>query len=109
MDGYIERKVLFEKLSEREESERESKYPLPTCSLAFTNYLAESSERRVFKDMISQIPTYDVAPIIHGQWNDNGYGLCICSVCGYPPSYVPAHCFASSFCPKCGAKMDVKE
>lgn len=51
----------------------------------------------------------DVAPVVHGQWNDNGYGLCICSICGYPPSYIPTHCFTSSFCPKCGAKMDMKD
>lgn len=67
-----------------------------------------------FCDMISawdvvNIPAADVAPVVHGKWNDNKYGLCFCSVCGYPPSYVPAHCFASSFCPKCGSKMDMKD
>lgn len=62
----------------------------------------------VLADDIKAIPAADVAPVVHGKWSDNGYGLCFCSVCGYPPSYIPTHCFASSFCPKCGAKMDIK-
>ena len=46
----------------------------------------------------------DVAPVVHGQWVDNGIPDSIlsgCSVCGFT-------CGSSSFfyCPNCGAKMD---
>lgn len=49
-------------------------------------------------------PAADVAPVVHGEWSDNGIAgsvLLKCSVCGFD-------CGASSFfyCPKCGAKMD---
>lgn len=49
-------------------------------------------------------PAADVAPVVHGEWIDNGIPesiLCGCSVCGFT-------CGASSFfyCPNCGAKMD---
>ena len=46
----------------------------------------------------------EVAPVVHGQWVDNGIPDSIlsgCSVCGFT-------CGSSSFfyCPKCGARMD---
>ena len=46
----------------------------------------------------------DVAPVVHGQWVDNGIPDSIlngCSVCGFT-------CGSRSFfyCPNCGAKMD---
>ena len=46
----------------------------------------------------------DIAPVVHGQWVDNGIPDSIlsgCSVCGFT-------CGSSSFfyCPNCGAKMD---
>ena len=52
---------------------------------------------------VSDAPTADVAPVVHGRWGDNGipdsmlYG---CSVCGFT-------CGANSFlyCPMCGARM----
>lgn len=52
----------------------------------------------------SDAPAADVAPVVHGQWIDNGIPesiLCGCSVCGFT-------CGASSFfyCPNCGARMD---
>lgn len=51
-----------------------------------------------------EVPTVDVAPVVHGRWRDNGIAgsvLVKCTVCGFD-------CGASSFfyCPKCGAKMD---
>ena len=53
---------------------------------------------------IRELPAADVAPVVHGQWVDNGIPDSIlngCSVCGFT-------CGASSFfyCPNCGAKMD---
>ena len=57
-----------------------------------------------FAEYLYELPTADVAPVVHGRWVDN----CIpdsmlsgCSVCGFT-------CGSSSFfyCPICGAKMD---
>lgn len=53
---------------------------------------------------IRELPAADVAPVVHGQWVDNGIPNSIlngCSVCGFT-------CWSSSFfyCPKCGARMD---
>lgn len=62
------------------------------------------------KQLLSEcgsIAAADVAPVVHGQWGDNGIPGSIlsgCSVCGFT-------CGASSFsyCPYCGAKMDGAE
>ena len=47
----------------------------------------------------------DVAPVVHGEWIEDGYGYNHCAVCGWewdePESVSP-------FCLNCGAKMDGK-
>ena len=53
---------------------------------------------------IRKLPAADVAPVVHGQWVDNGIPDSIlsgCPVCGFT-------CGSSSFfyCPNCGAKKD---
>lgn len=53
--------------------------------------------------LLKNAPAADVAPVVHGQWGDNGiHGSMLrgCSVCGFT-------CGASSFfyCPSCGARM----
>lgn len=53
---------------------------------------------------VSDAPTADVAPVVHGQWVDNGISDFLfseCSVCGFA-------CGLNIFfyCPYCGAKMD---
>ena len=64
--------------------------------------------------MIEDMPTADVAPVVHGRWigkpicgNDN----CRCSECG---SWHHIHAnlrgeIMQKYCPNCGAKMDEKE
>ena len=57
-----------------------------------------------FAEYLYELPTADVAPVVHGRWVDNGIPdsmLSGCSVCGFT-------CGSSSFfyCPICGAKMD---
>lgn len=56
---------------------------------------------------ISNFPTADVAPVVHGEWitiDDTSR----CSECKYIPAYDSAidDLFYSPFCPNCGAKMD---
>ena len=57
-----------------------------------------------FAEYLYELPTADVAPVVHGRWVDNGIPdsmLSGCSVCGFT-------CGSSSFfyCPNCGARMD---
>ena len=59
--------------------------------------------------MIEDMPTADVAPVVHGQWETNSDrpDSLICSVCkcGFDMwKHDPHNC-----CPNCGAKMDEKE
>lgn len=57
---------------------------------------------------ITESPTIDAVPVVHGQWNDiksevlnPGIAwVCRCSLCGCPQDY------KHNYCPNCGAKMD---
>ena len=59
--------------------------------------------------MIEDMPTADVAPVVHGQWETNSDrpDSLICSVCkcGFDMWKHDPH----NYCPNCGAKMDEKE
>lgn len=57
---------------------------------------------------VNSIPTADVAPVVHGQWNNmDGYKTRkVCSECDWD---VPEYGKFYSYCPNCGAKMDKGE
>ena len=50
--------------------------------------------------MIEDMPTADVAPVVHGKWKRYGKNLGECSECGEIVSV------RNNYCPNCGAKMD---
>ena len=53
---------------------------------------------------IDLIPAADVAPVVHGRWDDSFDGITpVCSVCGRTHK-----CYnrTPNYCPNCGAKMD---
>ena len=52
---------------------------------------------------ISDMPSADVAPVVHARWIDDGSGIIICPECerGYN-----LHAKYTHYCPNCGAKMD---
>ena len=56
-----------------------------------------------FAEYLYELPTADVAPVVHGRWIDNGSGIIICPECerGYN-----LHAKYTHYCPNCGAKMD---
>lgn len=63
------------------------------------------------EDIFATFPTADVAPVVHGEWSDDGLRseagnakLYSCSNCSY--RYVG---FGKEFlyCPSCGARMDL--
>ena len=60
------------------------------------------------EQLLDEIPSDDVAPVVHGQWiskNTIGYDWTfVCSNCGYIDGY-PFN-DRHNFCPNCGAKMD---
>lgn len=56
---------------------------------------------------ISDIPSADVAPVVHGRWVDAGRGIKACSNCNHG---IKEHmACANHYCPNCGAKMDIED
>lgn len=59
------------------------------------------------KEAIDSIPAADVAPVVHGRWEN---GNPICPVCGedkFKDLDADIWCdWQPDFCPNCGAKMD---
>ena len=56
------------------------------------------------KPQIEEIPTADVAPVVHAHWERKAYfpdgtPAWVCSRCGHPEEVKYSHC-------NCGAKMD---
>jgi hypothetical protein len=53
---------------------------------------------------VSDAPAADVAPVVHGRWDENGY----CTNCGkHAPFWSVSSCYYKSpYCQSCGAKMD---
>lgn len=60
-----------------------------------------------FTEYLDEIPTADVAPVVHGRWivpippDNYTYCKCVCSVCNHT-----AGKHKTPYCPACGAKMD---
>ena len=67
-------------------------------------------------DMISDLENYpaaDVAPVVHGWWKTEILVGSLCSVCGKHPYPYQADSASDdywkpSYCPNCGAKMDLE-
>ena len=79
MKEYIEREALLEE--------------------DFTYKCINIDDISVIEKLIKNVPTADVAPVVHGEWiNHNTYVEC--PLCGAMPYH------RSAYCPNCGAKMD---
>ena len=68
--------------------------------------------QRIF-DIISEIPSADVAPVVHGWWDDSGRytfpsgsTAVRCTECGCALTESEYHLNNWNYCPVCGAKMD---
>ena len=62
-------------------------------------------------DAINDIPTADVAPVVHGKWIKRGY---VCGESEYECSACHetewrTSCSRFRYCPFCGAKMDFED
>ena len=65
------------------------------------------------KSMVSKAPAADVAPVVHGQWDDSGRytfpggsTAVRCTNCGCALTESEYHLNNWNYCPVCGAKMD---
>lgn len=66
-------------------------------------YIAGFSYERVI-EILDDIPTADVAPVVHGRWVDAGRGIKACSNCNHG---IKEHmACVNHYCPNCGARMD---
>lgn len=68
--------------------------------------------QRIF-EIISEIPAADVAPVVHGRWDDSGRytfpsgdTAVRCTNCGCALTESEYHLNNWNYCPVCGAKMD---
>lgn len=52
---------------------------------------------------IWKAPAADVAPVVHGQWIEDGSGIIICPECKRGYNLIAKF---TNYCPACGAKMD---
>ena len=107
MDEYISRKAAIAYI--REQSEE--------CQKAFEELGGESgiyadAYNDLAEDLYS-IPAADVAPVVHGQWDDSGRytfpggGTAVrCTECGCALTVSEYHLNNWNYCPVCGAKMD---
>lgn len=61
------------------------------------------------RELIEQAPAADVAPVVHGKWENvpaNGVYDAICTNCGF---HLGIRFYPSEYCPNCGAKMDKED
>ena len=60
--------------------------------------------------MIEDMPTADVAPVVHGRWEEasDGDGI-VCPFCRTDFCTIIYDTEYFNYCPNCGAKMDEKE
>lgn len=71
------------------------------------DYDGSRFDAEFIENALDFIPAADVAPVVHGRWNSmDGYKMrVVCSVCGWD---VPEYGKFYSYCPNCGAKMDLE-
>lgn len=108
MDEYINKNALYETIIQLEELARNRYLDAP--SLYYPMYMTQLNERAYFKQIITDLPTADVAPVRHGQWIEKQEKD---TFAGYLYSYECSECGRveqrkEPYCPKCGAKMGDK-
>lgn len=121
MAEYIEREKILDAISEQRRfylHERDGETDMEKLYLLW----GSDNALTTMEDIMSDIPTADVAPVVHGRWiydrnaTDWGIGGYICSECKTRNNNLPCNriktvslCSGAKFCPNCGAKMDLME
>ena len=97
MDDYISRKAAIAYI--REQSEE--------CQKAFEELGGESGiYADAYNDLAEDfysIPAADVAPVVHGRWDEDWSLIITCSECKRGYNLIAKY---THYCPNCGAKMD---
>ena len=77
------------------------------------NSVAQNRKLSIIQRDLLTIPAADVAPVVHGQWDDSGRytfpggGTAVrCTECGCALTVSEYHLNNWNYCPECGAKMD---
>lgn len=104
MDEYIDRKLLKKRFLKRLDWLKKDIHD------EYSGALYDCCESDI--DLIDEIPSADVVPVVHGRWierDDDWFATYYdCSVCG--ESWVPIDGTPEQnnvkYCPSCGAKMD---
>ena len=98
MAEYIEREKFLNDI--------EARYCVP-CKMAGKDYSGAACLACCVDDMAGEIddaPVADVAPVVHGRWDDSFDGITpYCSACGRSHRMMTR---TPNYCPNCGAKMD---
>ena len=96
MAEYIEREALLDSICH------------DTCGIAFCG-----ATNCAFMAKVCSAPAADVAPVVHGRWDDSGrYTFSSgatavrCTNCGCALTESEYHPNNWNYCPVCGAKMD---
>lgn len=78
---------------------------------ALLERLPDEPYKGVLRRILMQAPVADVAPVVHGHWEDPIFCCnnaddprCVCSECGSIEIPLARH----NYCPNCGAKMTLE-
>ena len=94
MAEYIDREVAVKAFNNFDAGRADS----PPCTLLTPEEFAE---------YLYDLPAADVAPVVHGRWDENGN----CTNCGRrAPFWSISSCYYKSpYCQSCGAKMNIED
>lgn len=108
MAEYIEREALLN-------NRPEGRNPIQTGKQEYN--LGWNDCRHTFVECILGEPAADVAPVVHGRWDDCHFVKVDCPKSGFPTvkcsnceiafcDLINNHHFMYHYCPNCGARMD---
>ena len=104
MNEYIDRDALRQAVLE---SQHDNPHPRGMA------HIIHDCEHAHFVAMIARFPAADVAPVVHGRWDDSGRytfpggGTAVrCTECGCALTVSEYRLNNWNYCPVCGAKMD---
>ena len=107
---YIDKRELYQKISELEEIARKRYLDTPSDSPLYKRYMAQMNERTSFKHLVADFPAADVVEVVHGEWEfrrmtgEKSYWAS-CSNCG-GLIWLKDSGDEPDYCDNCGAKMD---
>ena len=105
MPEYIDKSVVLDQISKQKlfyEEERKQSGDF----LEEMNCVGAENGWTALEDVISDIPTADVAPVMHGKWILDAKNHCHCSRCLYGRNIETQ--IGWNYCPNCGAKCDLE-